>query len=33
VQKKIIGVKMVAVIVLSDWENEEEDMVGAKRVG
>jgi hypothetical protein len=30
VEKKIIGAKKVPVIVLSDWEDEEEDMVGGK---
>jgi len=31
-EKKIIGAKKVPVIVLSDWEDEEEDVVGGKGV-
>jgi hypothetical protein len=30
VEKKIIGAKKVPVIVLGDWEDEEEDMLGGK---
>ena len=30
VEKKIIGAKKVPAIVLSDWEDEEEDMVGGE---
>ena len=30
-ERKVIGVKKVPVSVLSDWEDEEEDMVGGEK--